>query len=165
MGLQVIRDDTAKLDERIAELKALKLSVGYTRQSGGREIHPDSEITVAKLAAIHEWGSPSDNIPARSFIRRTMHERRREIADELKRAVKAAVEGKITPVQAYARVGKLVLGLIRAKLESASGWAKPLQAATAEEKGHARVLSDTRTLITSLAWRVSKGRQTVAEGQ
>lgn len=164
MGVEVIRDDTKKLAERLDELKKLAVYVGY-QGADGAAIHPDSAIPVAQLAAVHEWGSDDDGIPARSFIRRTMLEKRDAIGDELKRAVSACIEGKTTPVQAYARVGKFVVKLVRNKLEDASSWAQPLDVVTAEAKGHTRVLSDTKTLSRNLSYAVRKGRTVLAEGK
>lgn len=35
------------------------------------QLHPDDKIGAASLAAVHEFGSPSQNIPERSFLRKT----------------------------------------------------------------------------------------------
>lgn len=144
MGLIVKRDDTAKLFERLTEFKALALYVGY-QGAEGAEIHPGSEITVAKVAAIHEWGAESVGIPQRSYIRATMIEKRDEIGAEHKKVAAAVIEGKVTPVEAYSRLGALVAELVRRRLESSE--------------------LDADTLSRNLTWAVRKRRRVLAKGK
>lgn len=150
------------MQQRLQMMKKLKLRVGY-QDEGGKQIHPDSEITVAKVAAIMEFGS--DEIPERSFIRSTIRERQREISAEYERQISHVVAGDKEPVPAVAAVGKFVVDLIRKKIRGATAWAEPLDPATVEaKKGKSTPLDWTGTLAENLSYRVSIGRQTFARG-
>jgi hypothetical protein len=144
-------------------LGQLRLFVGYQPPDGG-EMHPGSGVTIALMAAIHEWGSPEQGIPSRSFIRRTVLQRESEIADLQRKAVEDVMHGRVTPVDAISNVGRSVCGMIRDTLQSASGWAEPLDPETVEAKGHARPLDETQALAEKLSWAVKRGRQIVARG-
>lgn len=150
-----------KLQRDLAELKKLKLRVGYQPPEGRQRY--ESGITVAKLAAVHEFGG--DDTPGRSFIRSTIKERQREIGAVQEQVIAEVVRGRMTPVQAMAKIGSFVVGLIRKKLESAAGWAAPLDVETVERKGFATPLQETTLLAQSLSWRVMKaGAGEVARG-
>lgn len=159
-----IDNGLSKLQQNFDELRRLKARVGYQSPEGKQRY--SSGITVAKLAAVHEFGasSPEDGLPARSFIRSTLHEKRGAIAAELERQMVDMVEGRISPVEAMSAVGKFAVGLIRDKLDSAASWAEPLDAATVERKGGAVPLEETELLKRSLSWSVSRGREQLARG-
>jgi len=176
-----------KLNEELAELRRMRVKIGYQPPEGRTRY--GSGITVAKLAAVHEFGGSivggrhgggvfhtsrgrrkkrhkwgGTGMPARSFIRSTIEEKGAQIAACQEREIAKVIEGKATPVQALSRIGSFVVGLIRAKLEGAAGWAAPLQPATVAAKGHAKPLEETDLLSLSLSWQVSKGRQVLARG-
>lgn len=164
MSTSVTFDDSGliRLRSSLAELRQLKLRIGY-QEPGGAERY-DSGVTVAKLAAVVEFGIPDDGLPERSFIRSTLKERELQIASRFEVELAKVVALDSTPVEAYSAVGSYVVGLIRHKLETASSWAAPLDDETAAAKGHPRVLDDTGKLAKNLSWRVSIGRTTLAEG-
>lgn len=151
-----------KLRSNLDELREMKVLVGYQPPEGGKRY--ETGITVAKLAAVHEFGSPDRDPPARSFIRSTIRERAGEISLFEERTVVDVAHGRVKPVDAMSSIGKLVCGLIREKLEGAASWAKPLDPETVERKGDSTPLEETRLLISSLSWRVVRGRTEVARG-
>lgn len=166
MSASVTFEDTglSKLQENLLALKKLKVRIGY-QDAGGKEIHPDSKIKVAHVAAIMEFGWPAKNIPARSFMRSTI-ERKADNIERVQRAqVQRVILGEATPVEALSEIGRYVTRLIRERLESASSWAEPLDAETVEDKGHGTPLDWTGTLKRNLGWRVSKGREVYARGK
>jgi hypothetical protein len=149
-----------RLNKNLLELKKLKVRVGYQEPEG--KIKYSSGITVARLAAVIEFGS--DETPARSFIRSTIHESRAAIGRVQREQVQRVITGERTPVEAMSAIGSFVVGLSRRKLDTASGWAAPLKAETAEAKGSPKVLEETGLLNRSLSWRVSSGRTEFARG-
>src|SRR5574337_723805 len=60
-----------KLEKLLQALKNVDAQVGWFSSSK----YPETNIPVAKVAAIQEFGDPSHNIPARSFMRTTIKER------------------------------------------------------------------------------------------
>jgi len=152
-----------RLTRDLQQIKKLKLRVGY-QDEGGKAIHPDSEVTVAKIAAVMEFGE-GDDTPARSFIRSTISERAKEIGAEYERQLSLVVTGERPPVQAVAAVGKLVVDLIRRKIKTAGSWAAPLDKDTIRQKGGKTTPLDVSgTLADNLSYRVSIGRETLARG-
>jgi len=176
-----------QLHEQLDELRRMRVKIGYQPPEGRAKY--GSGITVAKLAAVHEFGGSivggrhgggvfhtsrgrrkkrhkwgGTGMPARSFIRSTIEDKGAQIAACQEREIAKVIEGKATPVQALSRIGSFVVGLIRAKLEGAAGWAAPLQPATVEAKGHAKPLEETSLLSQSLSWRVMLGKQELARG-
>ena len=151
------------------ELKRVKTRVGYQPPDGGTRY--ETGITVAKLAAVHEFGG--DELPARSFIRSTIHEQAAAIAAVEEQAIAAAlhrvIDGHTDPkqaaVEACAAIGKFVVGKIRGKLRSAAGWASALDPETVSRKGSTTPLDETGLLADSLSWRVSQGSTELARGK
>lgn len=153
-----------RLFDDLAQLRKLKLRVGYQEPEG--KLRYSTGITVAKLAAVHEFGAEgsADNIPARSYIRSTIHENQTAIARRYEELAAAMVLGRITPLEVQSHLGSYVVGLIRKKIESAAAWASELDPATVERKGSTTPLDETGLLSRSLSWRVSTGRQEMARG-
>ena len=141
-----------KLQADLQELRKLKLKIGYQSPDGRQRY--DSDITVAKLAAVVEFGG--EDTPGRSFIRSTIREREKQIGAAQQRLVADVVQGNIEPLDMMKSLGSLIVGMIRHKLDTAPSWAAPLDPATIEGKGSSKPLEDTRMLIESLSWRVTK---------
>jgi len=146
--------------DQLLELKKMKVKVGYVPPYS-RAKYPDG-TTVAKVAAIHEFGS--GHTPARSYLRDTIWRHRSSIADLERAQLAKAIAGTITNAQAMEAVGKFILGLYRAKLAAAGSWAKPLDPKTLKQKGDPRVLYDTALLSKSLSYRVAMGRKLIVAG-
>ncbi len=189
MSSSVIYQDAGlqKLHEDLNELRRMRVKIGYQPPEGRAKY--GSGITVAKLAAVHEFGGSlvggkhgggvfhtsrgnrkkrhkwgGTGMPARSFMRSTIEEKGAEIAACQERELTKVIEGKATPVQVMSAIGSFVVRLIRAKLKGAAGWAAPLSPETVAAKGHAKPLEETDLLALSLSWKVTKGKQELARG-
>ena len=158
MTLLVEDKGLRRMQAVLAELKLLKVKIGYQAPEGGKRY--ESGIKVARLAAVHEFG-----IPNRSFMRSAIKEGAAAIAAFELQMIQLALAGSITAIEAMSRIGSFVLQLVRRKLQSAPAWAVPLDEETIDRKGSATPLSDTRRLVNSLSWRVTKRKAgTVARG-
>lgn len=60
----------------------------------GSNDYPDG-TNVIMVGAVHEFGSPSRNVPQRSFLRSTLKENRKKYKTFIKNLVKQIVNGKI----------------------------------------------------------------------
>lgn len=119
--------------------------------------HTGSKFGMAKLAATHEFGSEKRNIPKRSFMIRTMVERRQDFESFVKLQL-----GKFKTTIVSAGGPKKVLGQIGAKwvayiLETferqGPGW-KSLKPATAKRKNSDIILTDTGALKRAITFKV-----------
>lgn len=114
---------------------------------GGRE-----KYTLLQVAIVHEFGAGP--VPARSFIRATVDERRADILKLQVALARQVLQGKLTPDQALDQLGAKVAAWVKARI--VAGIAPPLKPATIKRKGgkKATPLVDTGQLRSSITWAV-----------
>jgi hypothetical protein len=83
---------------------------------------------VAEVAATHEFGAPSKNIPARPFIRPTIKNKENEWRDIALKKSKSVVKGKFSAHDLMELIGQTAVGDIRKTIKTL--WAPPLKAST-----------------------------------
>lgn len=71
--------------------------------------YPDG-TSVAYIASIHEYGSPTNNIPPRPIFRPTIETQKNEWGNQIAGAVQGALDGKIAYVQALNGIGAMAAG-------------------------------------------------------
>jgi hypothetical protein len=140
--------------------------VGYLRSSGNYKPKPkkgSSEgsspapaITMAQLAAVHEYGAPEQNIPERSFIRSTLAEHSKDIKRLQKKVTNSIISGKLNKKQAIGILCHKITDGIVAKIES--NIPPPLEEETIRRKGSSTALIDTGQLKNSVDWEVKEGK-------
>lgn len=81
----------------------------------GSNNYPDG-TSVIMVGAVHEFGSPTRNIPQRSFLRSTVQEQRRPYKRMFAKLSKMIVGGKITKEKALALIGLQVQTDVRQKI-------------------------------------------------
>lgn len=91
------------------------VKVGFIGDSGGAE-HKDSTLTVAGVAAIHEYGAPDHNIPERSFIRGTIEAHSTEVQGFIDHQNKSVLLQKINVKEALGRLGLFMVALIKNRI-------------------------------------------------
>ena len=91
------------------------VKVGFIGDSGAAT-HKDSPLTVAGIAAIHEYGAPDQNIPERSFIRGTIEARSNEVQGFIDHQNKSVLLQKINVREALGRLGLFVVALIKDRI-------------------------------------------------
>ena len=160
----VVKVDTkiwAQLRKRLPEKSVVK--VGVLAAQGGNATVAGSNITMIELAAIHEFGSPKNGIPQRSFIRSTFE--RPEIAAALQRMgakfAKAIVEDKMTGAQALGLIGAWGVAQIKKTIkdrQTTGPDAQENKPETIARKGSSLPLVDTGRLINAITWLVQMGK-------
>ena len=90
---------------------ALRLINGYTISAGiqaedANTVHKPSGLPMALISAIHEFGHPAVNIPARPHIRPTFDENHKRYSKEIVRASEKALERRTSPDPAYKKIAK-----------------------------------------------------------
>lgn len=128
------------------------VKVGILGRKVSRE--DSGELTNAELGAIHEFGSFSKKIPARSFLRMPIHQQSDVIAKEAGAGSKEMVEqGNMVGV--LKRIGVACkAAILRAFDSSGFGQWKPDKPATIRRKGSATPLIDTSQLRRSIDYAV-----------
>ena len=109
-------------------------------------------LSVAEIAAVHEFGAPAVNVPQRSFIRATVDAEAAEIQRLQETLFAQVIDGGITEAQALELIGAKVAAMMQARI--ASNVPPPLKPETVERKGSSVALVDTGQLKSSLTWQV-----------
>lgn len=107
----------------------------------GSAIEHDSDITVAEIAIIHEFGArvraPDGymiDIPERSFVRRTFDENRERVEAIIKEGVGEIIVGNKNEVAVLEEVGQTVANEIKALLVGGSPIPPPLSGKTIQNR-------------------------------
>jgi phage gpG-like protein len=140
-----------RLRDRIKGIGTAYVKVGIVG-SGAQADH--NGLTNAELMAIHEYGAPKANIPARKPIRRTFADKRDELRGIQRKLAKALLRGTMDVDHALGVLGAWGAGAIKKTI--ADGLEPPLKEATIKRKGSSTPLVDTGQLINSITW--AKGR-------
>lgn len=145
-------DGAAAMKARLASLKAGTVRVGILSDEAKREEKPAARgkhskksrtrrkvesragartLSLLEVALVHEFGA--GHVPARSFIRATIDERRADIQKLQLAVAKQVLAGKITAQQGLAQIGAKVAGWMQARI--VAGIAPPLSPRTLKRKG------------------------------
>lgn len=154
------------LDDRV--FRELRAKIGKLAEEAhvrvgvlAEDKHGEEGVSMVELAAIHEFGSPSRNIPERSFIRSTFHSRREDLQRILVRLARAIVGDRMEPREALGILGlwaatavkKQITGrLVVPRLEETDAGRR-----TIRRKGSDVTLVDTALLVNAITWQIGEG--------
>src|SRR5438128_1905152 len=96
----------------------------------------------AMLGLIHNYGAPSQGIPARPFMRQAFENRRGELIALQAKIAQLLIAGKLSEEKAMGLLGAWAVGAIKATITREGNFA-PLKAATIKRKGSDKPLIDT----------------------
>ena len=131
--------------------------VGVLGSKGG-DAAVDGGFTVVELAAVHEFGSPANGIPERSFIRRTMADKADELGKVCARLAEKVVTDKAMTVgRALDTLGAYASAQVK-KTITVGRLLEPNAPSTIAAKGSDRPLVDTGRLVQSITWQVMNNR-------
>lgn len=139
-----------RLAKRLKSVSDKQVRVGIFGEKGGNGTYEGSDITIAEVAAIHEYGSRKARIPQRSFIRSTINENRAMIQNLLTRLGQGVVDGKLSDQQALELLGVQVSAMIRKKITGTPPLSPALKPETIARKKSDRPLVDTGQLVNSI---------------
>lgn len=107
---------------------------------------------MAEIAAIHEYGAPGANIPARPFMRQALEKNRPQLVSLQATIAKALIEGRIDALRAAQILGVWGVGVMKASI--VDGSFAPLAESTVKAKGSDQPLIESGQLRRSIAFRV-----------
>lgn len=111
-----------------------------------------SGLTNAELGTIHEFGSLSNNIPPRSFLRLPLEEKMKDIIDNMSkgRIQEEFENGDIKKI--YQIMGVLAEGVVQEAFATGGfGKWQPIKQSTARQKGSSAILIDSSQLRRSIS--------------
>jgi hypothetical protein len=144
-----LRERDMGLSAALAALQALdkEVQVGVPDDAA----YPDG-TPVALVGAVHEFGSPENGIPQRSFLRGYADSNRERIVMMLVAQARQVIAGNLKPTTAFNQLGLRVVGEIKQRM--AMNIPPPLKPKTIERKGSSVALIDTGILRASIVHRI-----------
>lgn len=85
-----------ELADNVNDLGRSHVKVGILAGKGADTPGDDTSLTLAQIAAIHEYGAPAANIPERSFLRRTFRLHSAALGNTTARLAKLVLARKLT---------------------------------------------------------------------
>lgn len=164
VGVKVIDRGWEAIKERMRVVRGtgavVKVGVQGTQAAAN---HQNTHLTVAQLAAIHEFGKVIHQprmrrtivIPERSFLRATIDQYRDAITRRDVLLAQGYVLGKFELKPSLELLGQYVVGLIKQRI--ANGIAPPNSPWTIAQKGSSKPLIDTGQLRNSITYQVDIG--------
>lgn len=160
-----------KLTRADKGLDRLEVAMKEFGRAGGKQLrvgvfdqskHPGGDgVTVAEVAAIHEYGSPDAGLPQRSFIGATFDKNRRRYVALLKQGLRDFYGGEGTVEQALVAVGSQMRSDIQRFIrdDQVRPPHSPATIARKRAKGIRlpRTLIDTGTLVNAIDFKVDRG--------
>lgn len=152
--------DRLMLQFRSAKKGGTKVFVGFLRSSGEYKPRSGGErqgqpVTVAQIAAIHEFGAPGAGIPERSFMRGAIDQNGPALEKFMRRLTLEILLGKSTRKRAFGILGEFVKNLMKRTIQR--GVPPPNAPETIRRKGSSKPLIDTGQMINSIDWEVEEG--------
>jgi hypothetical protein len=155
---QVKKDDSVfeELRTKLRGAKDTRVRVGVLESKGGSTGVEGAEISLAELAAIHEYGAPGAGIPARSFLRETFQGSggREALVNFLAKLAKGVISERVEVEKALDMLGAWAVAAIKNRIKAHID--PPNAPATIAAKGSSTPLVDTGQLINSITWEVGK---------
>lgn len=139
--------DLERLVSKLRKNRA-SVSVGITEESGAKQ-HSEA-ASISEIATIHEFGL---GVPERSWLRGWFDESRAENAEQIKKATKAVIEGRISEEDALELLGMKFVGAIKERI-SGGGSLAPNSPQTIARKGSSVPLVDEGRFISSITHEV-----------
>jgi hypothetical protein len=113
-------------------INTISKKVGKVGWFEGAKYKDKKQTQAAYVAAINEFGSPGQNIPARPFMRPTIHTKGNEWVALAQKGYKSVINGKLTPDGLMEIVGQKAKSDIQKTIEAL--WSPALSHATIQAR-------------------------------
>jgi len=130
-----------KIKKRLKEMDGAYTAVGFPGQTTGKEKVEGGAMTVAELAAIHEFGTRDGKIPKRPFMRDTYKNKEKQVMVLRDKLYNQILDLKTTAKKGLGKLGAWYAGQIQETITR--GFFKPLK--KARKDGSNKPLMDTGT--------------------
>jgi len=141
-----------KLQEGLDESKQLVAKVGILGDSGART---EDGLSNAEIGAVHEFGSMTNNIPRRSFLKDPLILKRPELASFISKAIAKHIGDPDMIRQVLTKAGIVAEGIIQDAFNTGGfGTWEELKPQTIQRKGSEAKLIDKSELRGSIVSQV-----------
>lgn len=133
---------------------SLVTKVGIFSDHAKRE---EGELTNVEIGIKHEFGSFSERIPRRSFLKEPLVLKREELLERIEKNIKANIDKVGGAERTFAILGVYAEAIIQEGFATGGyGTWKPLSAKTVDSKGNSQILIDSSQLRKSIISKVEK---------
>lgn len=143
-GMEGLRKRVLDLDLTLVKVGVPGSSIHKPKPGTGQKA-----VSLAKIAATHEFGNPARGIPERSFLRASILFNRKKYVRASKVLATRVLEGKLTSDKAYGLLGQAAQDDVKAYIGVAENF-KPLKQSTIDAKGSSAPLIDSSQLRQSI---------------
>lgn len=137
-----------RIQREFKEFKGAATVVGYPEGESGTERHDEAKISLAGLAAVHEYGSVARNIPERPLQRQTFERTKKHIYKVILNEFSKVLANKVDVKKALSAVGEWYTGQMKNTIDT--GNFVGLSEVTKARKGSSKPLIDTGQLRNSI---------------
>jgi hypothetical protein len=138
---------------RYKQMKESYANVGVLADdSKGEEVPAGSDLTVAEIAVVNEFGTKDGRIPSRSFVRSAFDEQRETLAEIGKKLLSSWLVGETTLEKALDLLGSKLSTEIKKKITTGAGVPPPNAPSTIKAKGSSRPLVDEAKMVGAVTW-------------
>lgn len=142
-GFKRIRQEIEKADSLITD-------VGIFDQGQ----HPGTDITVAAVGYINEYGNKENNVPKRSFIKYTVRKNREKYLDLIVQISEQIKKGRWTAEYGFNELGRVIEEDIKERIENIR--TPKNKAGTIKHKGENNPLIDSGVVHDAIDHRVKR---------
>jgi hypothetical protein len=140
------------LARRLADIDGMAVKVGIVGAAAA-QLEDDSDLTLAELWQIHEYGTADGHIPERAPLRKTFIAHRADLAATYRKAAYGVLTGKLTASQALGLIGLRAKTLVQQTI--VAGLTPPLATSTILRKGSTKPLVDHGQLYRSVDYEIA----------
>ena len=150
-----VSGNTKGLDEILKNVSTkLSARVGIFASDNAR----DDGMTNAVIGAKHEFGSLSEGLPRRSFLKDPITMKRKELLDTAKKVIKANISEEGGAKKIFELIGIAGEAIVQEAFESGGfGTWQPISQMTANAKGSSQILIDSSQLRKAVTSTVKNG--------
>ena len=143
---------------RVKTLRGYTLKVGIVDDKP----HRGSNLMLSEVGLIHELGAPSIGLQPRPWLGFTFQQRRRELADQSRRLMRAVMDGRTTAIGALSQIGNFATSAVKRSI-SQRLIRQELAASTIKQRAakgdtDPAALMDTDQLYDGIGFKIDKTR-------
>jgi phage gpG-like protein len=143
-----------KLQRLLNEQYSVKLGILGEK---AKAVHNDTDLTNVEIGTIHEFGSMSNNIPRRSFLKNTVVKKESDIQKKIRSLLKRHYNKPDGLEKVATLIGIYGEALVQEAFETGGfGTWQPLSQRTIDAKNSSAILIDTGQLRGSISSKVNK---------
>ena len=143
-----------QITRRVNKFKRATARAGILADKGAKPHSEGGHVTVAQIMTWHEYGDPKSGLRERSWLRKTMADRRDAIVKMQSKLGSLVLRGKLDAYRALDILGNYVAGEIKRAIIAGRVGGPRLRPSTIKAKGSSKKLIDKGIAVNSVTHEV-----------